>query len=160
MYSQHAFVVYPLAIQAIGATAIEVPARDYGARSRGDGRAVRAGTRMVFLANPNNPTGTFAPCGRCARLSSRASRATCSWCSTRRTANTCPTRCARRSPAWLADFPNLVVARTFSKAYGLAGLRVGYALAHPEVAEVMNRVRQPFNVNHLAHGGGLRGARR
>ncbi len=58
----------------------------------------------------------------------------------------------RKSPSigWLASFPNLVVTRTLSKAYGLAGLRVGFGLAHPEVAELMNRVRQPFNVNHLA----------
>ncbi|MGE0394606.1 MAG: histidinol-phosphate transaminase, partial [Vicinamibacterales bacterium] len=54
------------------------------------------------------------------------------------------------SVAWLASHPNLVITRTFSKAYGLAGLRVGYALAHPRVADMLNRVRQPFNVNNLA----------
>ena len=104
---------------------------------------------MVFLANPNNPTGTFLP-----------------WDAVRAFVERVPEGVmvvldeaygeylpdALRSPtaAWLAEFPNLVVSRTLSKAYGLAGLRIGYGLAHPEVAEIMNRVRQPFNVNHLA----------
>lgn len=149
VYSQHAFMVYPLAIQAIGAAAIEVPARDFGADLDAMAAAVRARTKMVFLANPNNPTGTFDPWEDIARFIERV-----------------PARVlvvldeaygeylpdALRSPTqgWLGRFPNLVVSRTLSKAYGLAGLRVGYGLADAAVAEVMNRVRQPFNVNHLA----------
>ena len=64
------------------------------------------------------------------------------------------------TPGWLARYPNIVITRTLSKAYGLAGLRVGYAIADPAVAEVMNRVRQPFNVNHLAMVAACRSARR
>lgn len=149
VYSQHAFMVYPLAVQAIGARAIEVPARGYGNDLQAMARAVRADTKILFLANPNNPTGTFSP-----------------WSEVRSLLETVPPRVLvvvdeaygeylpddlrSPSPGWLASHPNLVVARTLSKAYGLAGLRVGYAFAHRDVAEVMNRVRQPFNVNHLA----------
>ena len=149
VYSQHAFMVYPLAVQAIGARHIEVPARDFGSDLEAMAQAVRDDTRILFVANPNNPTGTFTP-----------------WDEVRALLERVPPRVlvvldeaygeylpdALKSPApqWLARHPNLVVTRTLSKAYGLAGLRVGFALADPEVAEVMNRVRQPFNVNHLA----------
>jgi len=149
VHSQHAFVVYPLAIQAIGARAIEVKARDYGTDLAAMERAIAPDTKIVFIANPNNPTGTFLP-----------------WKDVESFLGRVPQRVlvvideaygeylpeAMRSPTarWLASYPNLVVARTLSKAYGLAGLRVGYAFAHPDVAELMNRVRQPFNVNHLA----------
>lgn len=149
VHSQHAFIVYPLAIQAAGARAIEVPARDYGTDLEAMARAVTSDTKIVFLANPNNPTGTFD-----------------AWEDIRRLVERIPPRVlvvideaygeylpdALRSPTprWIARFPNLVVSRTLSKAYGLAGLRVGYAVAHPDVAELMNRVRQPFNVNSVA----------
>jgi histidinol-phosphate aminotransferase len=149
VYSQHAFMVYPLVIQAIGANGVEVPAKDFGTDLDALSRAVTPGTRMVFLANPNNPTGTFNP-----------------WADVERFVEGVPGDVLvvldeaygeylpddLKSPTqgWLARFPNLVVSRTLSKAFGLAGLRVGYGLADPRVAEVMNRVRQPFNVNHLA----------
>jgi histidinol-phosphate aminotransferase len=149
VYSRHAFMVYPLVVQAIGARAIVAPARDFAMDLDALARAIAPDTRLVFLANPNNPTGTFAP-----------------WDEVRAFLERVPPRCLAvldeayeeylpdglRSPTlgWLERFPNLVVTRTLSKAYGLAGLRVGYGVAHPEVAEVMNRVRQPFNVNHLA----------
>jgi histidinol-phosphate aminotransferase len=149
VFSQHAFMVYPLVTQAVGATPIEVPAKAYGTDLDALAAAVRADTKMVFLANPNNPTGTFN-----------------SWESIRAFIAKVPPRVLvvldeaygeylpdeLKSPAaqWIESFPNLVVSRTLSKAFGLAGLRVGYGVAHPDVADVMNRVRQPFNVNHLA----------
>ena len=149
VYSQHAFMVYPLVVQAIGAKAIEVPAKRYGTDLDALARAVRADTKIVFLANPNNPTGTFN-----------------AWDDIRAFIEKLPARVLvvldeaygeylpdeLQSPAarWLERFPNLIVSRTLSKAFGLAGLRVGYGFAHPDAAEVMNRVRQPFNVNHLA----------
>jgi histidinol-phosphate aminotransferase len=149
VYSQHAFVVYPLAVQAIGAEGIEVPAHRYGADLGAMYAAIRPDTKIVFLANPNNPTGTFE-----------------SWESVRRFVDRVPPRTLvvldeaygeylshdleSPSPRWLAAYPNLVISRTLSKAYGLAGLRVGYGIAHRDAAELMNRVRQPFNVNHLA----------
>ena len=149
VYAQHAFAVYPLAVQAVGATGIEVPARAFGHDLDAMARAVRADTRLVFIANPNNPTGTL-----CAAEALETF-----------IANVPPTvlvvldeayseylrpELRADSVGWLARFPNLVVTRTFSKVYGLAGLRVGYALAAPGVADLMNRVRQPFNVNTLS----------
>ena len=107
-------------------------------------------TRLVFIANPNNPTGTFVAAEQLEAFIASAARSTCSSCSTRRTTNTCRPSCAPTRVEWLARYPNLVITRTFSKAYGLAGLRVGYAFAHAEVADLMNRVRQPFNVNSVA----------
>lgn len=149
VYSRHGFMVYPLAIQAIGARHIEVPARDYGTDLDAIAAAIREDTKMVFVANPNNPTGTFN-----------------AWEAVRSFLERVPVRVlvvldeaygeylpdelVSPTAGWLARFPNLVVSRTLSKAYGLAGLRVGFGFAHPQVAEVMNRVRQPFNVNHLA----------
>ena len=149
VYSQHAFMVYPLVIQAIGATHIEVPARGYAADLEAMARAVRADTRIVFLANPNNPTGTFSPWESIRALLEQVGPAVMTVIDEAYEEYLPDTL---RSPtlAWISRYPNLMVSRTLSKAYGLAGLRVGYGIADPAVAEVMNRVRQPFNVNHLA----------
>jgi len=149
VYSQHAFMVYPLAVQAIGASGIVVPARAYGNDLEALARAVRQDTRMVFVANPNNPTGTFSPWAEIERLAASIP-AQVLLVLDEAYGEYLPDALASPTPSWLARFPNLVITRTLSKAFGLAGLRVGYALAHPEVAELMNRVRQPFNVNHLA----------
>ncbi|HSW82690.1 MAG TPA: histidinol-phosphate transaminase [Usitatibacter sp.] len=149
VYSQHAFMVYPLAVQAIGAKAIVVPARDYGNDLEAMARAVRPDTKVVFLANPNNPTGTFSPWSEVLAFLARVPPGVLVVID-EAYGEYLPPDLASPSAGWLPSHPNLVVARTLSKAYGLAGLRVGYAFAHPEVAELMNRVRQPFNVNHLA----------
>ena len=149
IYSRHAFMVYPLAVQAIGARAIEVPARGYGNDLQAMARAVRPDTKIVFVANPNNPTGTFSPWTE-VRALLEAVPARVLVVVDEAYGEYLPDELRSPSPGWLAAHPNLVVARTLSKAYGLAGLRVGYAFAHRDVAEVMNRVRQPFNVNHLA----------
>jgi histidinol-phosphate aminotransferase len=149
VYSQHAFMVYPLAVQAIGARHVVVPARDFGADLEAMARAIRADTRIVFLANPNNPTGTFVPWADLAGFLERAP-STVLVVVDEAYVEYLPEELESPTTGWLARHPNLVVARTLSKAYGLAGLRVGDAFAHPGVAELMNRVRQPFNVNHLA----------
>ena len=149
VYSQHAFAVYPLATQACGARGIEVPARDYGHDLKAMLKAVTDDTRVVFIANPNNPTGTLlAP----EALYDFLRRLTPEVAVVLDEAYVEYLDPSARAPsiAWLAEFPNLIVTRTFSKAYGLAGLRVGYALASAELAELMNRLRQPFNVNSLA----------
>jgi histidinol-phosphate aminotransferase len=149
VYSKHAFMVYPLVVQAIGAKHIEVPAKDYGNDLEAIAKAVRADTRIVFLANPNNPTGTFSPWAEFEKLLERVPRNVIVVID-EAYGEYLPDELKSPTPRWLASHPNLVVSRTLSKAYGLAGLRIGYGFAHPEVAEVMNRVRQPFNVNHLA----------
>jgi len=149
VYSQHAFMVYPLAVQAIGATGIEVPARVYGTDLDAMARAIRADTKMVFVANPNNPTGTFTPWAEIEAFISRVRRDVLVVLD-EAYGEYLPAELKSPTARWLERHPNLVVCRTLSKAYGLAGLRVGFAFAHPDVADFMNRVRQPFNVNHLA----------
>ena len=149
VYSQHAFAVYPLAVQAAGATGIEVPAKDYGHDVAGMRRAVTPATRLVFIANPNNPTGTLVPARELEAFIAGLPREVLVVLDEAYNEYLAP---ENRSDTigWLKRFPNLVVTRTFSKVYGLAGLRVGYALAEAGVADLMNRVRQPFNVNSVA----------
>lgn len=154
VFAQHAFAVYPLVTQAVGARAVEVPAQRWGHDLQAMARAVGGDTRLVFIANPNNPTGTW--------LSRPALEAF-----------------LERMPAtvivvvdeayfeyveapdypnaleWVSRYPNLLVTRTFSKIHGLAGLRIGYGVASAALTELLNRVRQPFNVNSLAQLGAL-----
>ena len=149
VYSQHAFAVYPLAVQAMGARGIEVPAREYGHDLDAMARAVTDQTRLVFIANPNNPTGTLAAAGA---LESFLAGLPAHVLAVLDEAynDYLPHEVRTDTLKWLGRFPNLVISRTFSKIYGLAGLRVGYAFASREVADLMNRVREPFNVNSVA----------
>lgn len=160
VYSRYAFAVYALAVQATGATHRVAEAHPEGnTQVLGhdlDAMAACIGpqTHMVFIANPNNPTGTWLD------------------------AETLKAFIARLPPEvvvvvdeayaeyvrepdypdatrWLTRYPNLVVTRTFSKAFGLAGLRIGYAVSSPEIADILNRIRQPFNCNSLAQAAAL-----
>jgi histidinol-phosphate aminotransferase len=149
VYSQHAFAVYPLATQARGARGIEVPAKDYGHDLEAMARAIDDETSVVWIANPNNPTGTLAAPGVLEAFVRRVPERVIVVIDEAYN-EYLPAELRTETLKWLKRHPNLVVTRTFSKAYGLAGLRVGYALAHASVAEVMNRVRQPFNVNSIA----------
>jgi histidinol-phosphate aminotransferase len=149
VYSQHAFTVYPLATQARGARAIVVPAKDYGHDLEAMARAIDDETYVAWLANPNNPTGTLASAAELEQFLRRVPERVLVVLDEAYNEYLTPDVRAD-SLKWLKRHPNLVITRTFSKAYGLAGLRVGYALAHPAVADVMNRVRQPFNVNSIA----------
>ncbi|MGR9051416.1 MAG: histidinol-phosphate transaminase [Gammaproteobacteria bacterium] len=149
LFSQYAFAVYPIVTQAVGAKACVVPASNYGHDLQAMRQSVTDKTRVVFIANPNNPTGTLLPSDDLERF-----------------IGDLPKSCIcvldeayyefidshKRSNAlnWLNLFPNLLVTRTFSKAYGLAGLRIGYAFSSREMADLLNRVRQPFNINSLA----------
>jgi histidinol-phosphate aminotransferase len=155
VYSEFAFLVYPLAVQATGAAARVAPALPPGGpQPLGHNLAAMRAligprTRLVFIANPNNPTGTWLERrllrifleGVPADVIVVVDEAYCEYSSGGEFPETLP---------WLADFPNLVITRTFSKIHGLAGLRVGYAVSHREIAGLLNRVRQPFNVNSLA----------
>jgi len=147
--SQHAFAVYPLATQARGARSIVVPAQDYGHDLAAMAKAVEADTRVLWIANPNNPTGTFAPGDEIEALLQAVPHRVLVVLD-EAYSEYLPLEAKYDSIRWLKRFPNLVVVRTFSKAYGLAGLRVGYGLMHPVLADILNRVRQPFNVNSLA----------
>jgi histidinol-phosphate aminotransferase len=147
--SQHAFAVYPLATQARGARSIVVPAKNYGHDLEAMAKAIDDETYVTWVANPNNPTGTFARHEEVEAFLKRMPERVLVVLD--EAYNEYLTPELRGDTVKLVKrHPNLVVTRTFSKAYGLAGLRVGYALAHASVADVMNRVRQPFNVNSVA----------
>jgi histidinol-phosphate aminotransferase len=149
VYSQHAFAIYALEIQYTGAAGVEAPAREFAHDLTAMLAAITARTRMIFIANPNNPTGTLAGA---AELHGFLRKVPPQIIVVLDEAYNeyIPDALKSDSLAWIAEFPNLIVTRTFSKAYGLAGLRVGYAFAHPDVADLMNRVRQPFNVNSIS----------
>lgn len=149
VYSQHAFAVYPLATQARGARQIVVPAKNFGHDLEAMARAIDDETYVAWIANPNNPTGTLARADELEAFLRRVPERVLVVLDEAYNEYLAPDLRAD-SVKWLKRHPNLVITRTFSKAYGLAGLRVGYALAHPTVADVMNRVRQPFNVNSIA----------
>lgn len=158
VYAQHAFVVYRLATQARGARHLVVPAKDFGHDLPAMLEAIDHTTRVVFIANPNNPTGTYLPNAELeAFLEAVAQRH-----GTRVTVVLDEAYNEFLEPEQRVDsvglikrYANLLVSRSFSKAYGLAGLRVGYAIAQPMLTDLMNRVRQPFNVNSLAQAAAI-----
>lgn len=149
VFSQHAFAVYPIVTQAVGATATVVPAIDYGHDLKGMLNVVNEKTRLVFIANPNNPTGTLLKSTELkAFIAALPEGVLCVLDEAYFEYNTDNEKA--NSIQWIQEYPNLIVTRTFSKAYGLAGLRVGYSISHPIIADLLNRVRQPFNNNNLA----------
>jgi histidinol-phosphate aminotransferase len=154
VYAQHAFAVYMLATQMSGAQSIVVAAREFGHDLDAMAAAVRDDTRVLWIANPNNPTGTFAPAAAVHRLLARVPRRVIVVLDEAYN-EYLPDALRTDTTRWLSEFPNLVITRTFSKAYGLAGLRVGFALAHPDAADLMNRVRMPFNVNAQAQSAAV-----
>ncbi len=149
VYSQYSFAVYALATQATGARAIVVPARDHGHDLQAMRASIATDTRIVFVANPNNPTGTHIPRDEITAFIASVPSDVVVVLDEAYDEYLEP-ELASDSLARVADHPNLIVCRTFSKAYGLAGLRVGFAIAHPALTDLMNRVRQPFNVNSVA----------
>lgn len=154
IFSQYAFAVYPIATQAVAGKAVVVPASDWGHDLQAMLAAINDRTRLIFIANPNNPTGTWLNSAALYDFLSSVpenipvvvDEAYFEYASD-------PAHQIADFPnamAWLDDFPNLIVTRTFSKAYALAGLRIGFSAAHPAIADLLNRVRQPFNANLLA----------
>ncbi|HEY0294355.1 MAG TPA: histidinol-phosphate transaminase, partial [Bordetella sp.] len=144
VYAQYSFVVYRLATQARGARHIVVPARDHGHDLDAMFDAIADDTRLVFVANPNNPTGTFLSGAQIEAFLAKVHAAH----GERVTVILDEAYNEFLDPGLRFDsvalvrrYPNLVVSRTFSKAYGLAGLRVGYAIAQPGLTELFNRVR-------------------
>ncbi|HMC13147.1 MAG TPA: aminotransferase class I/II-fold pyridoxal phosphate-dependent enzyme, partial [Gallionellaceae bacterium] len=155
VYSAHAFAVYPLATQAVGAAGVSVPAINFGHDLNAMLKAaIEYKAKLVFIANPNNPTGTFLSAADLLEFM-RVLPPQVLVVLDEAYNEYLPQECRYDSVAWLKDFPNLIISRTFSKAYGLAGLRVGYAFAHAQVADMMNRVRQPFNVNSVAQAAAV-----
>ena len=149
VFSEHAFAVYPLATQAVGATARVAPAKDYGNDLAALADLVGERTRVVWIANPNNPTGTWLAANPLRAFIAGLPK-TCVVVVDEAYTEYVDEPDFPDATHWLGDFTNLIVTRTFSKIHGLAGLRVGYSLSDPHVADLLNRVRQPFNVNSLA----------
>lgn len=154
IFSQYAFAVYAITTQAIGATAVVVPAKDYAHDLMAMASAVTDKTKLIYLANPNNPTGTcFGQAEWDAFMAKVPSRVMV-------VLDEAYTEYVTQADyadglKELCKYGNLIVTRTFSKAYGLAGFRLGFAACTPEVAGYINRVRQPFNVNSLAMVAGI-----
>lgn len=149
VFSQHAFAVYPLVTQAVGAEGRSVPALDWGHDLPGMLEACDANTRVVFIANPNNPTGTWFDQAELEAFLGQVPEHILVVLDEAYTEYSAAGELPNGLD-YLAQYPNLVVTRTFSKAYGLAALRIGYAASRVDVADVLNRVRQPFNANSLA----------
>jgi histidinol-phosphate aminotransferase len=154
VYSEYSFAVYALATQGVGGRAIVVPATDYGHDLDAMAAAIQGDTRLVYVANPNNPTGTFIPAERIEAFLQKVPSNVVVVLDEAYNEYLAPEH-QFESSAWVRKYPNLVVSRTFSKAYGLAGLRVGFAIAQPLVTDLMNRIRQPFNVNSLAQAAAI-----
>lgn len=149
MYAQYSFAIYALATQAIGARGIVVPASDYGHDLARMAQAITADTRLIFIANPNNPTGTFLPAAEIEAFLRGVPAQVVVVLDEAYNEYLAP-ELQYDSIAWVRQYPNLLVSRTLSKAYGLAGLRVGFGIAQPAITDLLNRIRQPFNVNTLA----------
>lgn len=149
IYSEYAFIVYPLVVKACGAKGVCVPARDYGHDLDAMADAVTEHTRVIFIANPNNPTGTCLSSQAFEKFMARLPEHVLVVLDEAYSEYTDQVD-VPDGLALTAAYQNLIVTRTFSKAYGLAALRVGFAVASPVVTDLLNRVRQPFNVSSVA----------
>lgn len=151
IFSKHAFAVYPLATQAVGAKSIEVDAKpeDLGHDLSAMLNAITKCTKLIFVANPNNPTGSFLTGQEIDEFIKQVpshivvvvDEAYNEYLSAEQQYD---------AIAFVRKYPNVLVSRSFSKAYGLAGLRLGFAIAQSHLTDLLNRIRQPFNVNSLA----------
>jgi histidinol-phosphate aminotransferase len=152
--SEYCFAIYPIVARLLGAEVVTVPAKNYGHDLPAMANAITPKTKVIFVANPNNPTGTLAPSGDVLQL----------------VKETPPEVVLVMDEAYIeflenpldllplirsGEKPNLILMRTFSKIYGLAGLRLGYGIAHPEFVAALEKIRQPFNLNSMAQAAGL-----
>ncbi|HVK95544.1 MAG TPA: histidinol-phosphate transaminase [Noviherbaspirillum sp.] len=154
IYAQYSFAVYALATQAVGGRAIVVPAKHYGHDLAAMANAITADTRLIFIANPNNPTGTFLPAADIEAFLKVVPQDIVVVLDEAYNEYLAQEQ-QYESIAWIKQYPNLLVSRTLSKAYGLAGLRVGFGIAQPSITDLLNRIRQPFNVNSLAQAAAI-----
>jgi len=154
VYAQHSFAVYALATQSRGARAIVVPAKRLAHDLDAMLAAIAPDTTLMYVANPNNPTGTFLGADQISAFLARVPARVVVVIDEAYNEYLRP-ELRFDSTQWVRQFPNLLVSRTFSKAFGLAGLRVGYGIAQAELSDLLNRVRQPFNVNTAAQAAAV-----
>lgn len=156
IFSKHAFAVYPLATQAVGAKAVEVPATpvELGHDLSAMLDAITPQTKLIFVANPNNPTGSFLAGSA---INAFLAKVPAHIVVVVDEAYNEYLRPEQRYDAieFVRQYPNVIVSRSFSKAYGLAGLRIGYGIAQPLLTDLLNRIRQPFNVNSIAQAAAI-----
>lgn len=152
VFSEHAFAVYALATRAVGASAVVVPAKNWGHDLDAMAAAVTERTRVIFVANPNNPTGTWSDETSLRRFVEQIPESVLVVIDEAYREYVTEPLYPNCVP-WIGKHPNVIVSRSFSKIHGLAGLRVGYAVSNPVVGDIMNRVRHPFNVNITALAG-------
>lgn len=149
IFSKHAFAVYKLVVKATGAKGLEVPAKNYEHDLEAFKKAITTKTKVIFIANPNNPTGTLIEKKVLYDFLSTVPK-TVIVVLDEAYDEYLGDELKSEAFAWLEKFPHLLISRSFSKAHGLAGLRVGYGVTDQRLADYMNRIRQPFNVNHVA----------
>lgn len=154
VFSEYSFAVYPLATQAVGGRAIVVPAKNFGHDLQSMAKAIAPDTKLVFIANPNNPTGTFVPGVEIEAFLKQVPSHVVVVLDQAYDEYLAP-ELQYDAIAWVRRYPNLIVSRTMSKAYGLAGLRIGFGIAQPAIADLLNRIRQPFNVNSMAQAAAV-----
>lgn len=160
VFSAHAFAVYPIVVQAVGAEARVAAANGpdhampYGHDLDAMAALIDGDTRVIFVANPNNPTGTWLDGTTVRGFLQRVPEETLVVID-EAYFEYVEVDGYPDATRWLDEFPNLVVTRTFSKIHGLAGLRIGYGISHETVADMLNRVRQPFNTSSLAQAAAL-----
>jgi len=154
IFAEHAFCVYPIVCQAIGAKLVQVAAKAWGNDLDAMLAAITPATKMIFIANPNNPTGTWLASDELKNFLKQVPQDVIVVIDEAYTEYVTDGSIPN-SIDWLPEFDNLVVTRTYSKAYGLASLRLGYSVSNPSICGLMNRVRQPFNVNSMALAAGI-----
>jgi histidinol-phosphate aminotransferase len=147
VFSEYAFVVYPLVTQALGAKAVVTKSKSFGHDLDAMLAAISDKTKLVFIANPNNPTGTLLSDEAIYQFLKQVPKSVVVVLDQ---AYFDYLDVEDSVIGWLKEFNHLIITRTFSKAYALAGLRVGYSVSSTMIADYLNRIRQPFNVNHIA----------
>ncbi len=150
IYTQHAFVVYSIAIKVAGATGICAPTKNFGHGLNETLQLINDQTKLIFIPNPNNPTGTWIDKNQLRLFIKTVPDNVIILIDEAYHEYMLAEPDYESTISWVNEFPNLIVTRTFSKIYGLAGLRLGYSVSSPEISDLLNRVRQPFNVNSLA----------
>jgi len=153
LYSRYGFMMYPIAARAVGATPVEAPDKDFVADVDAILARVTDRTKIIFLANPNNPTGTYMPRAEVERLVQGLPETVLLVLDAAYAEYV--TRADYEAGDKLVDaYPNVIMTRTFSKLYGLAALRLGWGYSTPEIISVLNRMRDPFNVTTAAQVAG------
>lgn len=161
VFSEYSFAVYPIVVQAVGAEAriaralpVDHAVMPYGHDLEELANKIDLNTRVVFIANPNNPTGTWLDKEKLESFLRNVNKDVIVVLD-EAYYEYMPDDLKPDSEAFLEKYSNLVITRTFSKIYGLAGLRIGYSISHPDIADLLNRVRQPFNVNLVAQAAAV-----